>query len=100
MFLSGTVDAAVNGGLKNYSQMISTQFLPNRPDIAEDIAANPHKASVFPRLKRAFRDHLTLLERVIELHGQKCQKDMMPLHNHIETCFIALEDEILTALSC
>lgn len=45
MAVSGTVDAAVNGGTKNYESFITGAYRVANPEIAEDIDANPQKVT-------------------------------------------------------
>eukprot|EP00604_Paraphysomonas_vestita_P001302 CAMPEP_0174823826 /NCGR_PEP_ID=MMETSP1107-20130205/27980_1 /TAXON_ID=36770 /ORGANISM="Paraphysomonas vestita, Strain GFlagA" /LENGTH=53 /DNA_ID=CAMNT_0016048031 /DNA_START=219 /DNA_END=377 /DNA_ORIENTATION=+ len=53
MALSGTVDAAVNGGIKNYESFITGTYAQNNPEIAEDIESNPSKSNLVDILVKA-----------------------------------------------
>ena len=95
--LSGTVDAAVNGGIKNYESFVTNSYRSDNPEIAEDVDSNEKKKQSVQMLKDCLREQLKLLERGINLHRTKCLESMRPLHVHIEGTFVNMRSE-LTAL--
>jgi hypothetical protein len=99
MAISGTVDAAVNGGLKNYTLMLTEEYRKQYPEIAEDIDSCVEKSVVIEKLKTAFREHFRVLAVNVELHRIKCQISMRPLHDHIEKAFVALQESIMNFLN-
>lgn len=123
MAVSGTVDAAVNGGTKNYESFITGTYRVENPEIAEDIDANPQKvhllndsdmarvlvftpaccfasqATVTELLKSSMREQLDILEQGIAVHATKCSEALQPLHSHIATTFIKMKQETLELLA-
>jgi len=93
------VDAGVNGGLAHYVNMINGKYRETHPEVFADYMSSSAKSQTISHLKQAFRDHLANLEDLVHLHGLKCHHDMIPLHNHLQACFIKLEDNILAALN-
>jgi len=99
MSLSGTVDAAVNGGIKNYESFITGSYRSDNPEIAEDIDRCAQKHGIVQLLKDTLRDQLTILDRGIQLHRKKCLESMQPLHVHIENLFVKMRGELEVLLS-
>ncbi len=95
---SGTVDAAVNGGLKNYKTFITGEYRQENPEIAEDVDSSIEKQVIVSRLKGCLRHQLVLLDRGIILHGDKCLLQMVPLHDHIKTTYAKMKEELLDLL--
>ena len=95
---SGTVDAAVNGGLKNYETFITGEYRQQNPEIAEDVDSSPLKQHVVAVLKACLAEQLHLLEVGISLHGHKCLEAMKPLHDHIEVTFHKMKLELTQLL--
>lgn len=92
---SGTVDAAVNGGIKNYESFITGSYREDNPEIASDIDDNlPKKGDLVERLKQCLVVQMELLGRGIEVHGEKCLESMLPLHSHVETTFGKMKREL------
>lgn len=96
---SGTVDAAVNGGIKNYETFINGEYITNNPEIAEDVQSNSSKANLVDELVSVLRLQLELLESGIHLHKVKCLDSMKPLHDHIEITFDKMKKELLLVLA-
>jgi hypothetical protein len=92
---SGTVDAAVNGGIKNYESFITGSYRQENPEIAEDIDQHMEKkGDLVSRLKACLHAQMDLLERGIALHRVKCLESMMPLHTHVELTFGKMKTEL------
>lgn len=92
---SGTVDAAVNGGIKNYESFITGSYRQANPEIAEDIDQNlDKKGNLVDRLKTCLHDQMELLEQGIAVHRVKCLEAMIPLHSHVELTFGKMKKEI------
>jgi hypothetical protein len=95
------VDAAVNGGIKNYESFITGSYREENPEIAEDIDTNiDKKGDLVDRLKACLHNQMDLLEKGISLHRVKCLESMIPLHSHVEVTFGKMKrelNELLTA---
>jgi len=87
MEISGTVDAAVNGGIKNYFSILSGGYKTINPAIDLDISSSASKASVIDSFRAALQEHLIVLGQSIELHAKKCHISMQPLQDHFEDTF-------------
>mmetsp|Transcript_23629 Transcript_23629/g.43881 ORF Transcript_23629/g.43881 Transcript_23629/m.43881 type:complete len:107 (+) Transcript_23629:2-322(+) len=100
MSLSGTVDAAVNGGIKNYESFITGSYREANPEIAEDIDHHlDKKGNLVDRLKTCLYEQMKLLEKGIELHREKCLESMIPLHSHVELTFGKMKQELTELLA-
>ena len=97
-YYSGTVDAAVNGGIKNYESFITGSYRSENPEIAEDVDSSDIKKKSVETLKTCLREQLKLLESGINLHRTKCLESMRPLHVHIEGTFVNMKSELLALL--
>ena len=91
---SGTVDAAVNGGLKNYETFITGEYRQQNPEIAEDVDSTATKQEIVAILKSCLAEQLQLLEVGIGLHARKCLESMKPLHDHVEATFHKMKFEL------
>ncbi len=95
---SGTVDAAVNGGIKNYETFITGVYRENNPEIAEDVDSHPSKKALVKNLISLLLEQQKLLEEGIQLHGRKCLESMQPLHAHIKTTYGKMKSELNAVL--
>mmetsp|Transcript_25082 Transcript_25082/g.31473 ORF Transcript_25082/g.31473 Transcript_25082/m.31473 type:complete len:1229 (+) Transcript_25082:1502-5188(+) len=85
MAINGVVDAAVNGGLKNWAPLLTGQFVETHQDIQKDLDEHPDtKATVPADFEKAIRDHLHLVSDCVAKHTLKCPPSMRPLADHIE----------------
>jgi hypothetical protein len=87
MDISGTVDAAVNGGLNNYFDILSGEYKNINPEIETDILNNPEKSKLYDNFVSTLKDHFDFLGKIIELHRMKCHESILPLQNHFEKTF-------------
>jgi len=76
MLLGGIVDAAVAGGIDNYSKAFF---------VADYLDENPQDKEAVERLKGTIRDHVELLDTALNLHGQLCSDEMQALQVHLMT---------------
>lgn len=88
MELSGTIDAAVNGGIANYYSILSGEYRELNPAIEAHITANEVHDSQYSEplhhFKEILQSHLDILKRSLEWHKRKCDDSMAPLHEHME----------------
>ena len=98
MFCSGTVDAAVNGGIKNYESFINGSYRTHNPEIAEDVDGCANKTNLVGKMVNILLDQLKLLDTGIHLHRRKCLESMQPLHAHIETTYSKMKSELLLVI--
>ena len=99
MEISGTVDAVVNGGLKNYISILNGEYKTINAAIDEDIAASPAKAEVVDQFKKVFRQHLDVVSRAVGLHKLKCHESMQPLQRHLENALKVLVERVGESIS-
>lgn len=81
MVLKGVIDAAVNGGVKNYLDAFCSPAY---------LAANPVDAASVQRLRAALREQVEVLERGLQLHRSICEANMMELHRNLEQTFAVM----------
>ena len=74
MILSGTIDAAVNGGINKYREAF---FCP------EFEATDPGEANSVESLAGLITELARLLDEALELHGELAPEPMMPLHDSL-----------------
>ncbi len=91
---SGTVDAAVNGGIKNYESFITGTYVQSNPEIAEDITEHPHKKDLVQKLINVLNEQVRLVTIGLKLHRSKCLESMIPLHQHIEHTFEKMKTDL------
>lgn len=94
MEISGTVDAAVNGGLKNYICILSGEYKVINPAIEKDIMDSKEKSLTVQRFRSAFLGQMDALKAAVELHKVCVHEQMRPLHEHLEKCFNLLSSEV------
>ena len=75
MVLSGTIDAAVSGGVENYKKA----FLA-----PEYLRANPKDKKFVDELCDAFTTQLDVLSECIVVHASICPESMQQLQDHLE----------------
>jgi dedicator of cytokinesis protein 1 len=75
MVLSGTIDAAVSGGMENYKKA----FLS-----AEYLSKNPNQAANVKLLRDGFTEQLHVLSDAIVVHAAICPESMRKLQEHLE----------------
>lgn len=92
MTLNGVVDAAVNGGIRNYIPFINGEYKDTNPEIYSDVINSPGKKDASKRLASALEEQLSILEDGVAIHGKKCAPSMMPLHEHINLMFKSMKD--------
>jgi hypothetical protein len=98
MLVNGVVDAAVNGGVKNYTSFVTGDFKTENPEIWKDIQEFPHKANLIDDLRVCLTDQMELLANGIEVHGRKCAEQMRPLHAVMLPKFEILRKDITDLL--
>ena len=74
MILSGTIDAAVNGGINKYREAF---FCP------DFVASEPGEATVVESLAGLITELARLLEDTLDLHGELAPEPMKPLHDSL-----------------
>jgi len=78
MTLSGVIDAAVNGGVKNYKEAFFTQvYKDSNPD---KVNSNDEKIEA---LKKAMQEQEKIIETALKIHDKICQPQMRALHDHM-----------------
>uniref|UniRef100_A0A8D8XE50 Dedicator of cytokinesis protein 1 n=1 Tax=Cacopsylla melanoneura TaxID=428564 RepID=A0A8D8XE50_9HEMI len=85
MTLKGIIAAEVNGGISNYE----TAFL--HPSY---LISNPDDAMFVSKLKDLIASQIPLLEVGLTLHAQRMESDMRPLHEHLESTFLAMKHSV------
>lgn len=73
--LSGTIDAAVGGGMEKYKQAFCTP---------EYLAENPSDAPYVAQLGTMFDNQLKILTTCIEIHARVCPPQIKNLQMHLE----------------
>lgn len=84
MAINGVVDAAVNGGLANWTPLATGAYKTTHPDILADLLAHPDKANLPDVFQSHLDQHLALVAKCVALHRDKCPSSMRPLATHIE----------------
>ena len=75
MVLSGTIDAAVSGGIDNYKKaFLSKEYLQE----------NPNDKTFIQSLRDAFTQQLNILSESIVVHAAVCPESMQQLQGHLE----------------
>ncbi|XP_059050512.1 dedicator of cytokinesis protein 1 [Achroia grisella] len=76
--LNGILDAAVQGGIKNYESAFLTPAYEQR---------HPEDAPVLAKLKDLIVDQIPLLKYGLEVHGSRAPPSLQALHQHLAQCF-------------
>ncbi len=90
MMMNGVVDAAVNGGIKNYETFLTGEYRTATADIAADMASHPEKAALEAALRSLLEEQLRILVRGMAVHGRVCSETMRPLHDYLCGRFVEL----------
>mmetsp|Transcript_26458 Transcript_26458/g.63856 ORF Transcript_26458/g.63856 Transcript_26458/m.63856 type:complete len:121 (-) Transcript_26458:253-615(-) len=72
--LSGTIDAAVNGGVKEYIKA----FLQS-----DYIDMHPQDEKTLVEFRIALKNQMQLLEKGLSVFGENCGEKLRPLHSHL-----------------
>jgi hypothetical protein len=91
--LQGVVDAAVSGGVANYSPFLTGDFRRTHPEIAADMDPPAHggrKAGLIDELRAALMAQLRVVARGIRVHAVKCATEMLPLHDFLVKRFASM----------
>lgn len=83
MAINGVVDAAVNGGLSNWTPLVTGDYETSHPEIHDDLIDT--KANLPLTFRNELQDHLRLVADCVDLHRVKCHISMRPLAAHIDT---------------
>lgn len=85
LILTGILDAAVMGGIKNYEEVFFTpEYEKHHPD---DVV-------LIQRLKDLIADQIPLLELCVRIHKERSSGALQPLQNRLEDCFSELQDSV------
>ncbi|XP_026884955.2 dedicator of cytokinesis protein 5 isoform X1 [Electrophorus electricus] len=85
MMLSGIVDPAVMGGSSNYEKAFFTEaYMQQHPEDLERIEVLKHLIAL----------QIPLLDKGIQIHGEKSTEQLKPLHNRLVTCFQELREKV------
>ncbi|CAH0555295.1 unnamed protein product [Brassicogethes aeneus] len=76
--LTGILDAAVMGGIKNYEEAF---FVSNYQQLF------PENEILIRKLKDLIADQIPLLDLCVQIHRNKASKDIELLHQRLEQCF-------------
>ncbi|KAM3958048.1 LOW QUALITY PROTEIN: dedicator of cytokinesis protein myoblast city [Aphomia sociella] len=76
--LNGILDAAVQGGIKNYESAFLTPAYEER---------HPDDAPLLEKLKELIKDQIPLLKYGLEVHESRAPPDLIALHAHLLQCF-------------
>merc|ERR1711871_959059 len=88
MELSGTVDAAVNGGISRYDSFLSHDYRWENPSIDIDIIGSGKDVNtILMEFKNAFQLLITTIGRAVKIHQRKVSNDMRALHEHLERLY-------------
>eukprot|EP01090_Pellita_catalonica_P000558 TRINITY_DN10381_c0_g1_i1.p1 TRINITY_DN10381_c0_g1~~TRINITY_DN10381_c0_g1_i1.p1 ORF type:complete len:707 (+),score=106.84 TRINITY_DN10381_c0_g1_i1:58-2121(+) len=83
--VNGVVDAAVNGGIKNYQEAFLTE---------EYASQNPADKTLIEKLRTELDLQCEALRAAVDLHAQIHPAAIKELHQHIAKCFADLEKQI------
>jgi hypothetical protein len=92
--IKGVVDAAVMGGVSNYSSFIDGTFKEHNPEVWEDMQAHPHKLTLVDELIQAYSLQVKVLDDAIALHKAKLNPQMGLLHELMEKKFQEMKQEV------
>eukprot|EP00468_Gymnochlora_sp_CCMP2014_P013722 CAMPEP_0167751864 /NCGR_PEP_ID=MMETSP0110_2-20121227/6814_1 /TAXON_ID=629695 /ORGANISM="Gymnochlora sp., Strain CCMP2014" /LENGTH=2244 /DNA_ID=CAMNT_0007637405 /DNA_START=94 /DNA_END=6829 /DNA_ORIENTATION=- len=87
--LNGTIDAAVNGGIKNY---ITAFFESNY------IEENPEDTKTLIEFQFQLRRQIKLLDEGLVIFKEECGSQLMPLYEHLAKMHQKMSSEIRAAL--
>ncbi|XP_052752869.1 dedicator of cytokinesis protein 1 [Galleria mellonella] len=76
--LNGILDAAVQGGIKNYESAFLTPAYEER---------HPEDAPLLAKLKDLIMEQIPLLKYGLEVHGARAPPALQALHQHLASCF-------------
>lgn len=89
-FLTGVIDAAVNGGIAKYQQA----FL-SKEEVEEGV--EPYPDTLRRQLRRALHKQMDVVEMALIYHSKLCPAGMKGLQNKLETFFTTMRTNILEA---
>ena len=88
MELSGTIDAAVNGGISKYDSILSRDYRWKNPSIDEEILRSGKNVNeILEKFKTSFQKLIILIGKAVEIHKRKVCDDMRALHEHLERSY-------------
>jgi hypothetical protein len=89
MELSGTIDAAVNGGISKYYSFISYDYKWENPAIDIDIVESGKDINtILMKFKVAFQQLIDVAGKAVEMHKIKVSGEMKSLHDHLEGLYV------------
>lgn len=87
MKLNGILDPAVNGGTAKYEEVFFTEnYLLKHNTSKEEAKIN--------KLKTLIAEQIPLLEIAIQVHRERADASMQPLHNRLEELFAKMKESI------
>ncbi|KAJ8931901.1 hypothetical protein NQ314_015170 [Rhamnusium bicolor] len=83
--LTGILDAAVMGGIKNYEEVFfTTEYECHHPD----------DKILLQKLKDLIADQIPLLDLCVQIHKQKAPDNLQPLQKRLEECFALMRTDV------
>ena len=93
--LAGVVDAAVSGGVANYTPFLTGAFASSHPEIADDMKAHGGvKLVAIDALRDALVEQVRVVARGIRVHAVKCAPGMEGLHAHMCVRFEQMQQSL------
>ncbi|KAJ8938702.1 hypothetical protein NQ318_007990 [Aromia moschata] len=83
--LTGILDAAVMGGIKNYEEVFfNNEYETHHPD----------DKILVEKLKDLIADQIPLLDLCVQIHKQKAPDNLQPLQKRLEECFCVMKTDV------
>ncbi|XP_063907750.1 dedicator of cytokinesis protein 1 isoform X2 [Zophobas morio] len=83
--LTGILDAAVMGGIKNYEEAFFTEEYKTHHE-EDDL--------LLQKLKDLIADQIPLLELCVRIHKEKAPENLQPLQKRLEDCFAKMKESV------
>ena len=86
MMLTGILDAAVNGGTSKYEVFFTDAYLAKHNKNKEEIK--------IAKLKSLIAEQIPLLEVGVQVHRERADTSIQPLHNRLEGLFLTMKETV------
>lgn len=87
MMLNGIIEPAVNGGTSKYEEVFFTDDYRARHSTSKEEAK-------IAKLKTLIAEQIPLLEVGIQVHRERADASMQPLHNRLEDLFVKMKESV------
>lgn len=84
-FISGILDAAVMGGIKNYEEVFFT---------SDYEVHHSDDQLLLEKLKDLIADQIPLLGHCVQIHKMKAPDNLQPLQKRLEECFVFMKADV------